>query len=160
MQAFENLYRAYEQQLLSTAHRMLGNTQDAEDAVQLAFLKLYRNIGKFKFKSKISTYLFRILLNVCFDQMKKKKQKITYQQQPVPMSYSEKPDLKLHLEKAIAALPEKMQACFVLFAIQDLKQEEISQILDMKIGTVKAHIFAAKAKLRATFFESLPGETV
>lgn len=158
LQAFELLYHQFEKPLLGTAHRMLGNLQDAEDAVQLAFIKLYRNIDKFEFKSKLSTYLFRILFNVCFDQMNKKNLKIEKTPRLPQTAVDEKPDLRLHLEKAIAALPEKMRACFVLFAIQDLKQEDISQILGMKIGTVKAHIFAAKAKLRASFFEPLPGE--
>ncbi|MCA9732973.1 MAG: RNA polymerase sigma factor [Deferribacteres bacterium] len=158
VQAYAMLYKQYERPLFNTALRMSGNPQDAEDAVQIAFLKLYRSIDKFQFKSKLSTYLYRILMNVCFDQMEKRKREMEKQNIPTESSYSEKPDLKLHLEKAISALPEKMRACFVLFAIEDLKQEEISEILHLKIGTVKAHIFAAKAKLRASFFESLPGE--
>ena len=158
LQAFEALYRQFEKPLLGTAQRMLGNWQDAEDAVQLAFLKLYRNIGKFRFKSKLSTYLFRILFNLCFDEMKKKKIPIKSTPHQPQKAVNERPDLRLHLKKAIAALPEKMRACFVLFAIQDLKQEDISQILGMKRGTVKAHIFAAKSRLRASFFEPLPGE--
>jgi RNA polymerase sigma-70 factor (ECF subfamily) len=55
----------------------------------------------------------------------------------------------LQLEEAIAALPERMRACFVLFAVEELKQEEIAEILSLNIGTVKSQIFNAKTRLRA-----------
>ena len=63
--------------------------------------------------------------------------------------YSSGVDLRLQLEDAIKRLPERMKACFVLFAVQGMKQTEIAEILEMKLGTVKAHIFQAKEQLRA-----------
>ena len=158
MRAYEELYTEFEHQLLTTALRMLNNRHDAEDAVQQTFLRLYRGIGKFKYQSKIGTYLYRILFNVCFDLMEKRKRHAVTTPHIEHGSYTIQPDLKLHLENAIAALPEKMRACFVLFAIQDMKQDDICSVLNMKIGTVKAHIFAAKERLRSSFFEPLPGD--
>ena len=67
-------------------------------------------------------------------------------------------DLRLELEEAIAALPERMRACFVLFAVEELKQSEIAEILDLKLGTVKAHIFQAKVQLRALLSEAYASE--
>lgn len=71
--AFKMIYDRYSQSLLHTAQRILGQRQDAEDAVQTVFIKLYRGIGNYRFDSKFSTYLFRILMNACFDTLKKKK---------------------------------------------------------------------------------------
>lgn len=146
--AFEIIYRHFEQPLLSFGLRMLGRQEDAEDAVQTTFLKLYRGVAKFNFNSKFSTYLFRIMMNVCYDALNKRKKMQTEELKEIEPSYSPRANLKLQLEEAIKKLPERMKACFVLFAVQGLKQTEIAEILDMKLGTVKAHIFHAKTELR------------
>ena len=128
---------------------MLGRREDAEDAVQTAFLRLYRSINKFAFKSRLGTYLFRIMMNVCFDILRKRKP--VHAQAAVSEDSAHVPgeDLHLQLEEAIAALPERMRACFVLFAVEELKQNEIAEILGLSVGAVKSHIFHAKTKLRA-----------
>ncbi len=72
----------------------------------------------------------------------------TAELQEVEQSYAPGVDLRLQLEDAIERLPERMKACFVLFAVQGLKQTEVAAILDLNLGTVKAHIFQAKAQLR------------
>ncbi|MCG3119309.1 MAG: ECF RNA polymerase sigma factor SigW [bacterium] len=128
---------------------MLGRPEDAEDAVQMAFLKLYRGVGQFQFGAKFSTYLFRIMLNVCFD-MRQKRRGHPEQALAEEMEISHAPpvDLRLQLEEAINTLPERMRACFVLFAVEEIKQDEIAEILHLSVGTVKAQIFHAKARLR------------
>ena len=146
--AYEILYRHFEQPLLRFGLRMLGRQEDAEDALQTTFLKLYRGVAKFNFDSKFSTYLFRIMMNVCFDALNKKKKMQTAELQEVEQSYAPGVDLRLQLEDAIERLPERMKACFVLFAVQGLKQTEVAAILDLNLGTVKAHIFQAKTQLR------------
>lgn len=72
LRAYKMIYDRYNQPLLHTAMRMLGHKQDAEDAVQMTFLRLYRGIQRFRYDSKFSTYLFRILMNVCFDFLEKR----------------------------------------------------------------------------------------
>ena len=122
LSAFKMIYDRYKQPLLHTAFRMLGQQQDAEDAVQTAFLKLYRGIQKFRYDSKFSSYLFRILLNVCFDMLEKRKNKSVQLNEKMELSERPKNDLKMRLEDAIGRLPERMRACFVLFAIEDIQQ--------------------------------------
>lgn len=154
LSAFKMIYDRYEQPLLHTAFRMLGQQQDAEDAVQTTFLKLYRGIQSFRSDSKFSTYLFRILLNVCFDMLEKRKNKIIQVFKKTDLSYRPKNHLKLRLEEAIGKLPERMRACFVLFAVEDIQQNEIAQILNLSVGGVKSNIFQAKARLRAILSDS------
>jgi RNA polymerase sigma-70 factor (ECF subfamily) len=64
-------------------------------------------------------------------------------------------ELQLHLDEAIRALPGKMRACFTLFAIEGFKQNEIAEMLGIKIGSVKSHIFQAKEKLKRSLKEEL-----
>jgi len=72
LRAYEIIYRHFEPALLGLGLRMLGRQEDAEDAVQTAFLRLYRAINQFQFSAKFSTYFFRIMMNVCFDLMQKR----------------------------------------------------------------------------------------
>ncbi len=133
---------------------MLGRQEDAEDALQVAFVKLYRGIGNFRFGANLHTYLFRIMTNVCFDMLKKRKRTHADGIETIEMAHNPQTDLRLQLAEAIQALPERMRACFVLFAVQEFKQDEIAEILNMKLGTVKATIFHAKARLRTLFSDS------
>ena len=158
LSAFKMIYDRYKQPLLHTAFRMLGQQQDAEDAVQTTFLKLYRGIQKFHCGSRFSTYLFRILLNVCFDMLKKRKIKNIQLDEKMDLSHQPKNDLKMCLEDAIGKLPERMRACFVLFAVEDIRQNEIAKILNLSVGGVKSNIYHAKAKLRAVLSDSLVKE--
>lgn len=146
--AFKMLYDRYGQPLLSTARRMLGQQQDAEDAVQTAFLKLYRNIHTFRHDSTFSTYLFRILINVCFDLIRKRERMRAQTLNVENPALKSCPELRLCLEEAIQSLPDRMRACFVLHAVEGIKQDEIAGILNISIGGVKSNIFHAKSRLR------------
>ena len=148
IEAFKMVYERYEQPLLRTARRILRQQQDAEDAVQTTFLKLYKGISRFQHRSKFSSYLFRILLNTCFDAVDKRKRRAEEPLEWSDPSSNDKYGTRLDLEDAIDRLPERMRSSFVLFAVEGFKQEEIADILNMKLGTVKANIFHAKSRLR------------
>ncbi len=149
LSAYKMIYDRYEHPLLHTALRMLGQQQDAEDAVQTTFLKLYRWIQNYNYSSKFSTYLFRILMNACFDILRKRKRIKVSPLEEGYASYHSRHEEKMVLEEAIQALPERMRACFILFAVEELKQSEIAQILNITPGGVKSTIYHAKTRLRA-----------
>lgn len=142
------IYEHYRQPLLRTALRMLKNLQDAEDAVQTTFVKLYKGIAHFKFRSKFSTYLFRILINTCFDMLNSTKKREAGPLSDSDSSHQPDTELLTSIEMAIDKLPTQMRACFVLFAVEEFKQKEIARILDLSIGGVKANIYHAKCRLR------------
>lgn len=152
--AFKMIYDRYEQPLLRTAFRLLGQRQDAEDAVQTTFLRLFHGIQDFRRDSKFSTYLFRILINTCLDTLEKRKREGARALQAANLSCNPKRELQIHLEEAIAALPERMRACFVLFAVEGARQDEIAEILDLSLGGVKSNIYQAKVRLRAVLSDS------
>ena len=146
------IYDRYKQPLLSTALRMLGQQEDAEDAVQMTFLKLYRGIQNYNYSAKFSSYLFRILINVCFDLGRKKNRRSRMSAQlfeTEKVSVRSNQEEKILLEEAIQALPERQGACFVLYAVEELKLEEIAEVLGISLGGVKSNIFHAKLRLRA-----------
>ena len=148
MNAFKMIYQEYEQPLLRTSIRLLRDRQDAEDAVQQTFLKLYRSIGNFSFQSKFSTYLFRILINTSYDILRKKKRTGTMAILDVHPVESSGPELKYSLERAIGKLPDRMRACFVLFAVEGFRQKEIAGIMSISLEGVKSNIYQARCRLR------------
>jgi len=148
LNAYKMIYKRYGQPLIRTANRILGDQQDAEDAVQMTFLKLYRGIQNFNFTSQFSTYLFRIMMNVCFDILRSRYRKIKIQSVALHSTKDPNLDFKLDLEKAISSLPERMRACFVLYAVEGVDQKDIATIMNLSLGGVKSSIFHAKVRLR------------
>lgn len=152
LHAFELVYQKYRDSLFRVAFRMLKSKEDCEDALQMTFIRLYKSMNNFRSEAKLSTYIFKILSNVCRDFYRKKRCINTDSQKE--LIFQPQNELQIHLDEAIQMLPDKMRECFILFAIEGFKQFEIAEMLDITVGTVKAHIFRAKEKLK----ESLKGE--
>ena len=147
LDAYERIFREHWRRLLGVALRMLGDQADAEDAVQTAFIRLHRGIGRYRGEAGLGTWLMRILINVCHDTLRARKRRFELRPaEPVPAAG---PDLRLQLEEAILSLPERMRACFVLYAVEGFPQKEIAEMLRIREGTVKAQVFQAKERLRA-----------
>ena len=156
--AFEALYHHYERPMLSLAYRMLGSQEEAEDALQDAFLKLYRKIGQYRFDAAFNTWLYRIVANTCYDRLKKRKRAT-----PVPLdtvgeiAVKDDARMRVQIQAAIDSLPPKMKASFVLYAQEGRTQRDIAEILGTKEGTVKAHVFRAKERLREILAPQMRG---
>lgn len=146
--AFKMLFDRHHQMLLRVALRLLGRQQDAEDAVQQTFINVYRGINGFRFQAKFSTFLLQILKRVCFDAMRAQKRRQHDRLEKVTKLVDPPGDLKAQLETAIGRLPERMRLCFVLFAVEELKQEDIAGIMGMTVGGVKSTLFQARVRLR------------
>jgi len=153
LNAFEKVYRHYQKPLYFFALRMLGSREDAEDAVQTAVIKLFHGIGRFKFKAKFSSYLMSILVRVCYDMLNQRKKPAELDDNIASCKPGN--DLAMDLEKALLLLPLRMRECFILFAVEGYDQQTIAEILDIKKGSVKAHIFQAKQKLRIILSDQL-----
>ncbi|MCP4723436.1 MAG: sigma-70 family RNA polymerase sigma factor [bacterium] len=153
--ACKELYEMYKDKIYSTSIRFLKNFQDAEDASQEIFLKVFRNINRFREDSSLNTWIYRIAVNTCMDRLKLKAHKdkgddILEMDEKIPelsREYLPANDLNI-IENEIQKLPEKCRAVFILRAIEDFKHEEISDILEISIGTSKSQYFNAKNILR------------
>lgn len=144
---------------------MLGNRHEAEDVAQEAFIRAYVNIKSFNQDLKFSTWLFRIATNLCIDRIRKKKPDyyldaevsgtdgLTMYSQlssnaPLPENELESLELQETVQKEILKLPEKYRSVIVLKYIEELSLNEISEILDMPLGTVKTRIHRGREALR------------
>ena len=152
------IYEQLEQPLLRTANRLLKNSADAEDAVQTTFIKLFKGVHQFRFKSSFNTYVFRILINTCYSLLQKDSRQRTVPLSDTDSSAAEDLDLSISLESAINKLPDQMRTSFSLFAIEGFKQKEIAEIMGLSLGGVKSNIYQAKCRLRSMLAPSLQGE--
>ncbi|EKN70412.1 RNA polymerase sigma factor SigW [Neobacillus bataviensis LMG 21833] len=163
--AYGEIVEIYKNSVYQLCFRMLGNRHEAEDMAQEAFIRAFVNIRTFNQNLKFSTWLFRIATNLCIDRMRKKKpdyyldaevagtEGLTmYSQIPskTPLPESEVESLELHenVQKEILKLPEKYRSPIVLKYIEELSLNEISEILDLPLGTVKTRIHRGREALR------------
>jgi RNA polymerase sigma-70 factor (ECF subfamily) len=157
VRAFEQLYRAHGPRLKSIAWHMLGNRQDAEDAVQEAFIKVYRGIGRFDGDAAIGTWLCRIVINVCHDLQRKRKREGGPQEAPAeerPACSSQA--LTVLLRDALRRIHPRYRMVFLLFEVEGLRHAEIAATLEVPEGTSKAWLFEAKKELKRLLTEVRP----
>lgn len=162
--AFGELVSLYEKQVYNIALRFSSNPDDACDISQNAFLRAFRYIKTFKEESAFSTWLYRIVINCCNDYIKKSKK-----QSAVPLYYKNEygedeelkiPDLSYNPEEifereqirdlvrdAIDILPIEFRQVIILRDINGLSYDEIAEILNLEIGTVKSRIFRGRKKI-------------
>jgi RNA polymerase sigma-70 factor (ECF subfamily) len=158
--AFSELVRRYERYVLNLVYRTLGRSEDAEDIAQEAFVKAFLNIKKFKEESKFSTWLSKIVINLCMDKIREKANKEENLEEGVwltipqssyysPEETVERLEIQERIKKAVMSLPEDLRIVFVLREFEDLSYQEISEMLDIPIGTVESRLYRARMKLRS-----------
>jgi RNA polymerase sigma-70 factor, ECF subfamily len=155
IRAFERLYQAHAQRLKSIAWHMLGNRQDAEDAVQETFLKVFRGIGGFGGDSGIGTWLCRIVINVCYDLQRKRKREGAPEEAPAgPPAAAGNQALSVVLRDALRRINPRYRMVFLLFEVEGLCHAEIAAVLEVPEGTSKAWLFEAKKELKQLLTEA------
>ncbi len=147
LHAYERLYQLHASKMKSFAFHMLGSRADAEDAVQDAFLKIYQGMNQFEGQAAISTWMFRILINCCYDSLRKQQRKA----EDAPkneIASDPKLALKVTLERSLARLGERQRLVFLMFEVEGLKHSEISAVLQVPEGTSRSWLFEAKRDLK------------
>ena len=169
--AFAALVSAYEGKIYNLALRYLGNREDAMDASQEVFLRVFRFLPGFQEESGFSTWIYRIGVNVCKDMLVKRNKRNElslelpddedeYRTVEVsderydPQAIVEQSDLRESLASAIAELPQQQREMIVLRDIQGLSYEEIGQVLCLESGTVKSRLSRARENLRKKLLQS------
>ena len=156
--AFKQLVESYQKPLYFHIRNIVLNHDDADDVLQNTFIKVFSNIGKFKGESKLYSWMFRIATNesLTFIEQRAKKQGISnveLQQKAIlnleSDVYFEGNEIQLKLQKAIAALPEKQQLVFKMKYFEDMKYDNMSEILDISVGGLKANYHHAVKKIEA-----------
>jgi RNA polymerase sigma-70 factor, ECF subfamily len=155
-EAFRKLLQLYQKPLYNHIRNIVLNHDDTDDVLQNTFIKVFQNIENFKGESKLFSWMYRIATNeaLTFLQQKAKKQGISnveVQQKALNKLESDVffdgDEIQLKLQKAIATLPEKQQLVFKMKYFQELKYEEISEIVDTSVGALKASYHLAVKKI-------------
>lgn len=167
--AFERIYRLHSRRVYALCLRMVGNTAEAEDLTQEAFLQLFRKIGTFRGESAFSTWLHRLAVNVVLMRLRKKTVAATsLDEQSEPDDESSAPrkdvgmeDLRLsgsvdrvNLERAVQQLSPGYRSVFVLHDIQGYEHNEIAAIMKCSIGNSKSQLHKARMRLRELLHEN------
>lgn len=156
--AFGALIDRYKARIYHTTLRILGNREDAEEAAQDTFVRAYRGLENFREDATFSTWIYRICVNTCLNKLASRKRFKAQDIDRTPIEelpYAESPeadfadeDLHSRVLLTMAKLPAQYRTVLVLYHIQHLAYQEIAEIMQMPMGSVKTHLFRARAMLR------------
>ncbi|MFC2060958.1 RNA polymerase sigma factor [Elusimicrobiota bacterium] len=158
-QSFEGIVKKYQDKIYSISLTLTGNRLEAEELAQRAFIKLWKKIGKFEFRSAFSTWLYRLVHNIFYDYVRSEKRKRNIE---VPLEkfhsladkeadiYSklEEKELKEILYRTINRIPEKLRMVVIYYDIEGMSYKEIAGIIRKPIGTVKSRLNRGRSILR------------
>lgn len=156
--AFRTLMKTYGEKVYWLIRKMVQNHDDANDLVQSSFMKVWTNIKHFRGDAKLSTWIYKIAVNEAINFLNKEKQRnnvvgegedsylmSTLESDP----YFDGDELQMKLQKAILALPEKQRLVFNMRYYDEMKYEEISEIVGTSVGALKASYHHALKKITA-----------
>ena len=161
LSAFEELYHTHGERMKSVAYNLLGSRSDAEDAVQEAFLKACRSRERFGGRAALSTWIYRILINTCYDLGRRRtshRDDRTDELSTVPPPTVAPGDhpLRITLERIVEGLSPRLREVFLLYEVEGLTHREIGEALQIAEGTSKAALFEAKRQVRAALRRDPP----
>lgn len=179
--AFNELVTTYERRVFALVYRMLGRRDEAEDLAQEVFVQVFKAVDQFRGESKLSTWIYRIAVNLCKNRTKYLSRRHAGEQDDidamvdrVPLSAAKgvsvgnisRPDelvegmqLEIVVKRAIASIEPDFREVLILRDVEDLSYEEIAAVTGLPEGTVKSRIHRARAQLKA-LVEAAMGEKV
>ena len=163
--AFDQLMRAHEDRVFAVCLRILADRDAALDAVQETFITVYRKAKQFSGASAFSTWLYRIAVNTCYDQLRRSRR---HQAQPLPEGTDpadrrteetlSSVELRPDLEKALAELAPEFWTAVVLSDLEGLPLQTVAEALEVPIGTVKSRVFRGR-RILAEHLRNLSGSS-
>ena len=169
--AFEPLVRKHERRVFRVAMAVLGNAEDAEEAMQDAFIKAYRHLDQFRRESRFTTWLTRITINESLQKRKSRKDSVPLDEshdlenQFVPRRFEPwradpeklygRQELRQIIEAAIQALPAIYREAFVLRDVEEMSAEEAAEAIGITVGAMKSRLLRARMTIRETLAASL-----
>lgn len=158
IKAFSLLVDEYQKLIFHVAKRMVQNETDVEDVCQDVFVKIYKNIRSFAFKSKLSTWIAQITYSTSIDYLKKNRRhhiefvsdedKDYETDNQTPVDLLEQKDLSRYLTHIIFELPTPYRLVITLFHLEEFSIQEIVEVTGMPEGTVKSHLFRARKLMK------------
>ncbi len=166
--AYEELVRRHQQRILAVVGGTLRKREDVEDIAQQVFIKAYLSIKRFDMRSAFSTWLYKIAVNECWDYLRKKRVRpLVYEADlsedqvrqldafvntgQAPADASRRAELGELVEQLLSQLSDEDRQILVLKEVEGFSVEEISEMLDLNVNTVKVRMFRARARLMRTY---------
>ncbi len=154
-QQFNQIVAYYSQDLYWVIRPIVKSHEDTDDVLQNTFIKIFQNLPKFRFESKLFSWMYRIATNEALSYLKSKQRKYNHQniqetalENLASDTYYDGNEMMQELEKAIIKLPPKQQEIFRLKYFNEMKYEEISQVLGTSVGGLKASYHLAVKKIK------------
>jgi RNA polymerase sigma-70 factor (ECF subfamily) len=166
LDAFNELVLAYQDQVYNLAYRIMGDPASASDATQEAFISAYEHIDGFrgKYPSSFKSWLMRIVSNACYDELRRRKRRpvtsiedfeLDEEANPAlvsdiegPEAHAERQEMARVMQAGIQTLPGDQRVTLVLSDVQGFSYQEIAEMTDVPLGTVKSRLARARGKLR------------
>jgi RNA polymerase sigma-70 factor, ECF subfamily len=166
MRAFEELVARYRDKIYARAFSMMRNEEDAIDLSQEAWVKAWQRLNQFQGDSSFGTWMTRVVINLCLDQLRKQKRHRAEslealneesggveRQMPVvtinPTAGLERQELRLRIDNALGQLSHEHRTVLVLHEFEEMEYKEIARVMECSIGTVMSRLFYARRKLAA-----------
>jgi RNA polymerase sigma-70 factor, ECF subfamily len=174
---FDQLIGRYQRQAIAVSYRLLGNTQDAMEVTQDAFLKAFTSLASLQKPEAFGGWLMRIVSNLSLNYRRSRKIR---QQLPLddalagqsesqesaggsewmsrgddPVHALESREMGVRLQQALSELPEKQRLAIIMFTIQEMPQKQVAETLQCSVEAVKWHVFQGRKKLRELMKEHL-----
>ncbi|MBN1865884.1 sigma-70 family RNA polymerase sigma factor [Candidatus Sumerlaeota bacterium] len=172
LDAFECLVLRYQSSVVSTAYHLLGDETEADDVAQEVWIRVFRSLRRFRFKSRFYTWLYRITVNQALSALRRRGRRLGTRRQdveldapetelnlqskaPGPRRILEGKEMAREFQRALNALPEKQRLAVILVLFQDLSHREAGQAMGVAEKTVSWHLFKARARLMKELKEHL-----
>ncbi len=147
---FARVVEAYARRLYAVAYRLLGNRDDAEDAVQRALLKAFEARESYAPRWAVSTWLYRVLTNVCIDELRRRRRTPP---EPLPRGRPGSAVERLDLTRALETVPREARVLLALHYVNGLGYPELAAIRGISVNTVKSQLARGKAILKRALEE-------
>ncbi len=170
---YAQLVDRHKDRAMTLALRLTGSCEEAEELLQDAFLRAFKNLGQFRGDAKFATWFYRILYNLCMTKISRRKSKpetLTIEHRNGHDNiFVDEDELTIHqkleqeefqemVSREIDGLPEKYKSAVLLFYIQEMSYEEICAVQNLPLGTVKTNLFRGRNLLRERVMKKLKGE--
>lgn len=183
LNAFRDLIDTYQKLVVHVVFRMISRQEHREEICQEVFIKVFQNLARFKFESKLSTWIGKIAYTTTINHLRKEKiqgpNEIWNTQNNIrndenhyepldtirsddlnPVEILEKQDISKIIQKKIEQLPGPYKTIFTLYHLEQMSYQEISEIMDLPEGTVKSYLFRGRKKLKESLVRELQGEEI
>lgn len=166
--SFEELVRRYQRPIVNYVYRMLGNYDSALDVTQEIFIKVYNSMGRYRAEFKFSTWLYKISHNAAIDHLRRNSNhnqsvelenedgtvRIQYEDKRIsPEKERELGEWREEIQRVVKRLPSGYRELIILRHTNDLSYDEIAEITNLPLGTVKNRLFRAREMMKQIFVE-------